>query len=181
VSSVNYNTKQITFTTTVAAIDNQVIYRFRGAGLPYTAFSRWDVDLVAQTEYTPDTFYIPNGFEYLHINGVSLNEIDYDYAAGTLNGFPGTITGRFSIIVFAASNTGQPISQQTNTIIYSVNGQTVYSFNSNPLSLLLYANGALFATGTEYTATANDYTLITAFSNDVTLINQQTFARIGAA
>jgi hypothetical protein len=181
VSSVNYNTKQITFTTTVAAIDNQVIYRFRGAGLPYTAFSRWDVDLVAQTEYTPDTFYIPNGFEYLHINGVSLNEIDYDYAAGTLNGFPGTITGRFSIIVFAASNTGQPISQQTNTIIYSVNGQTVYSFNSNPLSLLLYANGALFATGTEYTATANDYTLTTAFSNDVTLINQQTFARIGAA
>lgn len=181
VSSVNYATKQITFTASVTASSGQTIYRFRGAGLTYPVFSRWDIDLVAQTEYTPTEFYIPNGFEYLHINGVSINEIDYDYADGTLNGFPGTITGRFSIIVFAASNTGQPISQQTNNIIYSVNGQTIYTFASDPLSLLLYANGALFAIGYEYTATANEYTLTTAFDNDFTLLNQQTFARIDAA
>lgn len=181
VSSVNYNTKQITFTGAVTATTGQTIYRFRGAGLPYKPFSRWDIDLVAQTEYTPTTFYIPNGFEYLHINGVSINEIDYDYAAGTLNGFPGTITGRMSIIVFAASNTGQPISQQANNITYSVTGQTAYTFNSNPLSLLLYANGGLLALGYEYTATATAYTLTAAFDNDVTLLNQQTFARIDAA
>lgn len=181
VSSVNYSTKQITFTASVTATSGQVIYRFRGAGSTYPAFSRWDVDLVAQTEYTPTEYYIPNGFEYLHINGVSINEIDYDYSAGTLNGFPGTLTGRFSIIVFAASNNQQPVSQLTNTIIYSVNGQTVYDFQSNPLSLVLSANGALLATGYEYTPTASDYTLTTAFDNDVTLLTQQTFARIDAA
>lgn len=181
VSSVNYTTKQITFTGSVTASSGQTIYRFRGANTTYPAFSRWTVDLVAQTQYTPSDFYIPGGYEYLSINGAAINEIDYDYTDGTLNGFPGTVTGRMSIIVFAASNTGQPVSQVTNTIIYSVNGQTVYTFDSNPLSLLLYANGGLLALGYEYTATATAYTLTSAFNNDVTLLNQQTFARIDAA
>jgi hypothetical protein len=47
----------------------------------------------------------------------------------------------------------------------------------------VYANGAILAKGAgyDYTASAANYLLTTAFNNNVTLLNQQTFARNGAA
>jgi hypothetical protein len=47
----------------------------------------------------------------------------------------------------------------------------------------VYANGVLLVKGSgkDYTATSVAYNLTTAFDNNFTLLNQQTFARIGAA
>jgi hypothetical protein len=47
----------------------------------------------------------------------------------------------------------------------------------------IFANGALLAQGAsyDYTASSANYILTTAFDNNSTLLNQQTFARDGAA
>ena len=47
----------------------------------------------------------------------------------------------------------------------------------------LYANGAFLTKGAgyDYTASAANFILTTAYDNNSTLFNQQTFARIGAA
>jgi len=85
--------------------------------------------------------------------------------------------------MFTPNNLGVPASNITNTVAYSVINQITYAFPNNPLSMQLYANGAYFYKGAsyDYTAASNSYSLNTAFNNNVTLLNQQTFARIGAA
>lgn len=67
--------------------------------------------------------------------------------------------------------------------LYSVAGALAYTYASNPLSMEIYANGALLAKGSgyDYTATSTNWILATAFSDGSTLLNQQTFARDGAA
>jgi hypothetical protein len=47
----------------------------------------------------------------------------------------------------------------------------------------VYANGSLLAKGAsnDYVATSASYNLVTPFNNNFTVLNQQTFARIGAA
>jgi hypothetical protein len=120
----------------------------------------------------------------LFVNGSAFNEIDYDLATdGTLTGFPGQVTGKLVIIQYANNNLGVPCSNFTNTVTYSVASQTTYPFESNPESFEVYANGVMLAKGSskDYTATNANWLLNTAFDNNVTLINQQTFARIGAA
>jgi hypothetical protein len=76
-----------------------------------------------------------------------------------------------------------PASNIANTPTYSVSGQSTYPFNSNPLSMEVYANGCLLTKGSgfDYNAYAASWVLTTPFGNNDTLLNQQTFARIGAA
>jgi hypothetical protein len=114
---------------------------------------------------------------------VALNEIDYDLSGPTIGGFPANITGKLIFIQFAANNLGVPASNITNTVAYSTNGALSYTFPNNPLSMQLYANGALFAKGSsyDYTSTSAGYNLTAAINNNFTLLNQQTFARDGAA
>jgi hypothetical protein len=186
VSTVNQTTKVITFTTTIAgATAGLTLYRYRAAGSNYAPFTRYDQDVSAITTFDPSTYDIRNGFEYIFINGVQLSEIDYDVnvTTGALEGFPAPLTGRLSVIQFTPNNLAVPASNIANTPTYSVNGQITYPFNSNPLSMEVYANGCLLTKGVgyDYTAAAASWVLTTAFSNNVTLLNQQTFARIGAA
>jgi hypothetical protein len=184
VSSVNTTTKTITFTTTLAGVTAGLqIYRYRAAGSAYRPFSRVEVDVTGVSTYTPTEISVLNGFELLFINGTSLNEIDYDLTPPALGGFPGALTGRFVIVQMAANNLGVPASNITNTVAYSTNGALSYTFPNNPLSMQLYANGALFAKGSgyDYTATTAGYNLTSAINNNFTLLNQQTFARDGAA
>jgi len=184
VSTVNTATKTITFTTTLAGVTAGLpLYRYRAAGSAYRPFSRIEVDVTAISNYTPTEITIKNGFECLFINGVSLNEIDYDLTPPAIGGFPGALTGRFVIIQMAANNLGVPASNITNTVAYSTSGALSYVFPNNPLSMQLYANGALFAKGSsyDYTATTAGYNLTSAINNNFTLLNQQTFARDGAA
>jgi hypothetical protein len=186
VSSVNQTTKVITFTTTISgATAGLPLYRYRAASSNYAPFTRYDQDVSAITTLLPTEYVIRNGFEYVFINGTQLSEIDYDIEVTTsaLSGFPAPLTGRLSIIQFTPNNLAVPASNIANTPTYSVSGQSTYPFNSNPLSMEVYANGCLLIKGSgyDYTAAAASWVLTTAFTNNDTLLNQQTFARIGAA
>lgn len=184
VSSVNTTTKIITFTGSISgATAGLTVYRNRAAGSSYAPFSRYDQDVSAITSFTPTTYSLNNGYESIYINGVQINEVDYDLTGNTISGFPAAVTGRMSIILYSPNNLSVPASNIANTVAYSTAGQTTYAFVSNPLSMEVYANGALLTKGVgyDYTASANNYILTTAFDNNITLLNQQTFARTGAA
>ena len=122
-------------------------------------------------------------FEMLFANGTAFSEVDYDVSGTEITGFPSALTGKFIFIQFSENNYGVPCSNITNTVAYSVNGALSYSFANNPLAFSLYANGALLAKGSSYDYTANSagYTLTSAINNNYTLLNNQTYARDGAA
>lgn len=184
VSTVNTTTKVITFTTTISgATAGNTVYRYRAAGSTYAPFTRFDQDVAAITTFSPTTYALNNGFEMIYVNGSQINEIDYNLAGNVLDGFPSSVTGKLSIVQFWQNNLAVPASNVANTTAYSTAGQTTYPFASNPLSMELYANGAFLTKGAgyDYTASAANFILTTAYDNNSTLFNQQTFARIGAA
>lgn len=184
VQSVNTTTKVITFTGSIAgATAGLNVYRKRAAGSTYSPFARYSQDVSAINTFTPTTYAILNGFESIYINGVQINEADYDIVDGSLVGFPAPVTGNLDIIMFAPNNYNVPASNVTNTTVYSVAGDLSYAFPCNPLSMEVYANGALLTKGAgyDYTATTAGFNLSVAFPNNFTLLNQQTFARDGAA
>lgn len=186
VSSVNQTTKVITFTTTISgATAGLSLYRYRAAGSNYPPFTRYDQDISGVTSFLPTTYKVNNGFESIYINGSQISEIDYNINLTTnaIEGFPSAATGRLTIFMYTPNNLAVPASNISNTVAYSTAGQTTYAFSSNPLSMEIYANGCLLVKGAgyDYTASANNYILTTAFNNNSTLLNQQTFARMGAA
>ncbi|CAB4165394.1 hypothetical protein UFOVP815_43 [uncultured Caudovirales phage] len=184
VQSINTTTKVITFTTTIAgATVGLTIYRYRAAGAAYRPFSRYNATLTTAATYAPTTWAVNSGFEEVFVNGSQFNEIDYDITAGTFTGFPSAVTGNFTLIQWSQNNFGVPCSNIINTITYSASGASAYAFSSNPLSMEVYANGVLLAKGSgyDYTATSTNWILATAIPNNTTLLNQQTFARDGAA
>jgi len=184
VSGINYTTKVISFSDTLSgATAGLSIFRFRAEDAEYPPFSRWTVNFSATASYTPTTFLMNNGYEQIYVNGSQFNEIDYNLADNLLDGFPSAITGTVDIIQFAANNLGVPCSNITNTVAYSVSGTTTYTFASNPLAMEVYANGVLLIKGGgfDYTASNVNFNLTTPFLNSFTLLNQQTFARIGSA
>lgn len=184
VQSVNTTTKTIVFTTTISGATAEFqAYRKRAAGSTYTPFSRYTVDLSSANSVTPTQFTVRNGFEMIYVNGVHLNEIDYDLTGNTVGGFPAPVTGKMTFIMFTENNFGVPASNVVNTVSYSIAGALSYVYPNNPLSVEIYANGALLAQGSGYDYTANPagYNLTQAFDNNFTLLNQQTFARIGPA
>lgn len=184
VQSINTTTKVITFTATISgATAGNTIYRFRAAGSSYAPFNIYEEDVVGITSFTPTTYSLNNGFEMIYINGSQINEVDYDLSGNTINGFPSPVTGKLTIVMMTPNNLGVPASNIANSVAYSIAGALTYPFVSNPLSMEVYANGALLAKGAsnDYQAYANNYILNTAFDNNFTLLNQQTFARDGAA
>jgi hypothetical protein len=184
VQSINTTTKVITFTTTISgATAGNTVYRYRAAGSNYAPFSRYDQDVTGVTVFTPTTYAIQNGSECIYINGTQINEIDYNVTSGSLDGFPAAVTGKLTVIMYAPNNLAVPASNIANTAAYTNTGQLTYVFPSNPLSMEVYANGAILAKGAgyDYTATSANFTLTNAFNNNLTLLNQQTFARAGAA
>jgi len=88
-----------------------------------------------------------------------------------------------TVLMYTPNNLGVPASNITNTVAYSTATQLTYPFTSNPLSIQIYANGVILYKGAilDYTASTTNYNLTIPFDNSVTLLNQQTFARIGAA
>ena len=184
VSSVNTSTKVITFTTTITgATTGLTIYRFRAAGTTYRPFSRYTQSVTAANTITPTTWSINSGYEQIYVNGSQFNEIDYDITGNTFTGFPAQVNGNFTVILWNQNNLGVPCSNVINTVTYSVAGTLAYTFSNNPSSMEIYANGALLIKGSgyDYTATSTNWILATAFANNLTLLNQQTFASDGAA
>ena len=181
---MNQSTGVITFTTSISgATAGLSLYRYRAAGSDYAPFTRYDQDVSAITSFLPTEYEVRNGFEFIFVNGVQISEIDYNVNVTTnaIDGFPGVLTGRLTVIQFTPNNLAVPASNIANTPTYSVSGQATYPFNSNPLSMEVYANGCLLTKTYDYNAYAASWVLTTAFGNNDTLLNQQTFARIGAA
>jgi len=157
------------------------VYRKRLANASYAPFTRITTQITNQNYYNGIGMAIRNGFESFYVNGVQFNEIDYDLSGNQATGFPAPVTGRFTFIQFAANNFGVPASNVTNTVTYSASGAITYPFPNNPLAMQVYANGMILINGFDYTANSAGYNLTQSFPNNFTLLNQQTFARIGAA
>lgn len=183
VSTVNTTTKTVTVTSSIPTSQvNKQVYRKREAGSTYPAFTRQNVTLSAANDYTPTAFQVANGFESLYVNGVQFSEVDYDYANGVFSGFPAPVTGVMTFILWTPNNFNIPASNITNTAVYSDVSAVEYAFPNNPLAMEIYANGCLLTKdGEDYTPNGSGYTLTTAFDNNYTLLNQQTFGRTGAA
>ncbi|MFZ2736619.1 MAG: phage tail protein [Burkholderiaceae bacterium] len=182
VQSVNSSSRVITFTAAVSgATANSPIYRCRAADADYRPFSRFSVDVSNISAYQPSSWSIASGFELVYLNGVAFNEVDYDLSGNIISGFPANISGKLTIIQFAENNLGIPCSNVTNAVAYTNSGQLTYAFDSNPLAMAVSANGCLLIKGYDYNASNIAFNLTTAFPNNFTLLNQQTFSRIGAA
>lgn len=183
VSSINYATKQIVFTTTFTATAGNSVYRRRALGSTYRSFSRWDVSLSAASSYTPTQFQIVSGAEVLFLNGTIFNDQDYDLVSNTVNNFPSTATGNLTIIQFAHSNLGVPNGSPSVISTYTVNGQSVYTFSYDPNAFNLYLNGCLGVpgAGNDYSTATGTYALNPTPDNNTTVLSQQTFSRTGAA
>jgi hypothetical protein len=182
VSSVNYATQQITFTTTVTSVSAGAgIYEYRAASSSYRAFSRFEATLTNQSSYEPTDWDFQSGYELPFMNGAVLSDQDYDITGNEINHFPNITSGKLSIIQFSSNNLTTPTGTPVNVVTYSVANQTGYAFIFTAGSLSVYANGARLVDVIDYTTATNSYTLTTAYTNSGTILQQQSFARAGAA
>ena len=181
VSSVNYTTRQITFTGAVTASVGNQIYTYRAAASSYRVFSRYEADLTSAASYTPTLWSFQSGFETPYINGIALTDPDYDVVAGALANFPASATGRLSIVQFTGNNTTTPVGSIQNVVTYMVSGQANYSFPFIANGLGLSGNGVMLVNAVDYTEATNTYALATPYTTSVGVLLQQSFARAGAA
>lgn len=181
VSSVNYGTRTITFTTTVSGVTvGMPIYTYRASGSSYPVFSRFEATLTSTASYTPTDWQFNSGYELPFYNGTLVPDADYDIVGNTYTNIPATSSGKLIIIQFSGNNTTTPTGTMQNVPIYTTIGQTGYSFNFTSGALNIYANGVLYETGVDYTPYTNSYNLANTPTESF-LVQQQTFARAGAA
>ena len=180
VTGVNYATRTITFSASVTVTAGAVIYQYRAASSSYRVFSRWAFDLTSAGSYTPTEWAVHSGYELLFLNGMVVNEQDYDISTNSITNFPSSATGKMTMIQFSSNNLTTPTGTISNVVAYASSGVTTYSFTFNPLSFVLYINGALIKQGTDYTIGTNSYVLSTN-TNGSSIMQQQTFASVGAA
>jgi hypothetical protein len=181
VSSVNYSTRQITFTGAVTASVGNVMYRYRASGDSYVVFNRFTDDLVSASNYTPTLWTIANGFENLYLNGSAFNDQDYDISGNTIVNLPAVMTGKLTNIQFVSNNLGSMAGNAANIVTYTVNGQAIYPLTFILGALNLYANGSLLVYNDDYTTSAGAYTFAITPDNNNTILLQQSFASEGAA
>ena len=181
VSSVNYGTATITFTTSPTGLTaGDPIYTFRASGSSYPVFSRFEETLTSTTTYTPTDWHFLSGYELPFYNGTIVPDSDYDIVGNTYTITPAVSDGLLTIIQFSANNTTTPTGTPQNVITFTTIGQIFYSFNFTNGALGIYANGVLYEGGVDYTTSTNSYTLTNSPTQSF-IIQQQTFARAGAA
>lgn len=181
VSTVNYATRTITFTTNPTVSVGSAVYRYRAGSSTYPSFSRWTADLTNATNYLPTEWGLHSGFELLFLNGTIVNEQDYDINLSGITNFPATATGKLTIIQYASNNLTTPVGTPANVVAFTSNGVQVYPFTYNPNAFNLYANGALLEPTADYTTATGTYTFVPTIDNSNTILVQQTYASSGAA
>lgn len=182
VSAYNASTRQITYTATVTSVAaGASIYEYRSNGMSYRPFSRWTTTLSSATSYTPTTWALNSGYEKLFLNGLGVNDQDYDLISNSITNFPSAASGLLTLIQFNQNNQsvaiGNPISVATNT----VSGQSTYSFNLDQNAFELYYNGPLQIPTVDYTTATGAYTLIVTPTITGSILQQNTYNRTGAA
>jgi len=181
VSTINYVTKQIVFTAAFTATAGNSVYRYRASGATYPSFSRFTATLTAASTYTPTTFQLVSGSELLYLNGTEVNDQDYDLVGNTINNFPSTATGNFTIIQFAPNNQGVPNGLPTAVSTFTISGTPVYSYSYTPAYFEIFANGCYYDQGVDFTTATGSYTLVPTPTNNTTVLVQQTYNASGAA
>jgi hypothetical protein len=181
VSSINYTTKQIVFTGTFTATAGNSIYRYRASGSTYPSFSRWTTTLTAASSFTPTTFQLISGSEFLFLNGNQVNDQDYDLVGNTINNFPSTADGLLTIIQFSPNNQGVPNGLPTAVSTFTITGTSVYNYSYTPAYFEIFENGCIVSQGTDYTTATGSYTLVPTPTNNTTVLVQQTYNGSGAA
>ena len=182
VQSYNAATRQITYTATVTGVvAGATIYQYRANGLSYRPFSRFTDTLVSASSYLPTTWAVHSGYEKIFLNGISMNDQDYDISSGSINNFPATANGLLTMIQFNDNNQTVPIGNQTSTAINTVVGTSTYNYNFNADAFELYNNGALQVLTGDYTLASTSYTLTTAPTTTLNILQQTTYTRTGAA
>lgn len=182
VSSVDYVNRQITFTTSVTGVSTGAnIYTYRAANSSYPVFSRFDTDLTSASSYTPTEWAFDSGYELPFFNGTVVPDQDYDIVGNTYTNMPSTATGHLSIIQFNQNNLTTPVGTPVNVIIFTEAGVDTYAFTFTANALDLYANGVLLVNTLDYNIGTNNYTLTSVPDNSMTVLQQQTLARAGAA
>jgi hypothetical protein len=181
VSSVNYGTATITFTTSPTGLTaGDPIYTYRASGSSYPVFSRFEATLTSATAYTPTDWSFNSGYELPFYNGTLVPDSDFDIVGNTYTNIPSISSGLLTIIQFSGNNTTTPTGTPQNVITFTTIGQIYYSFNFTNGALGIYANGVLYEGGVDYTTSTNSYTLANSPTESF-IIQQQTFARAGAA
>ncbi|CAB4140491.1 Tip attachment protein J [uncultured Caudovirales phage] len=182
----DYTETSTTVTLNVGAIVNDVvtIISFRSvnsSGTAYASFTRNYVTLTNASFYTASGFTINSGYENLFLNGLSLTDQDYDLVGQTIQTFPSVVTGELLVLQWEPNNLGVPNGSPVNVSINTATGQATYSFSLDPNAFNLYMNGTLLDSGSDYTTATNQYTLAVTPITTETIMQQQTFARTGAA
>jgi hypothetical protein len=179
------NATTVTLNTGAVTGDKITIISFRSVngstGLSYASFTRNIIDVTSTSSITPG-FTLTSGYELLFMNGSVMPEQDYDIVGGNITNFPSPITGKMTVIQWAANNLGVPNGTPVNVSINTVIGQSTYSFGFTTGALNIFMNGLLLLLGTDYTTTGSaSYTLSNTPTTVLTNMVNQTYARAGAA
>lgn len=177
------STGTITLSTGALAGDIITIVSFRSSNSStgvYASFTRNSATLTNQATYTASGFTLNTGYELLFLNGTIVNAEDYDISGQDIT-FIGNATGDLQIIQWTPNNLGVANGTPVNVDVFTIVGQTLYSFAYNINAFNLYGNGCLYKQGTDYTTSTNTYTLANTPTTNTNLLVQQTFARTGAA
>lgn len=146
----------------------------------YKSFSRNSVTLTNQANYTASGFTLNTGYELLFLNGTVVNAEDYDISDQTIT-FLSNTTGDLEVIQWTPNNLGVANGTPVNVNVFTIIGQTLYSFAYNINAFNLYGNGCYYREGVDFTTATNTYTLTNTPTTNTNLMVQQTFARTGAA
>lgn len=179
VSSINYATRTINFTTTITASVGANLYQYRASTTAYRPINRWTAALSNVTDYLPTEWAFRSGYEKLFLNGMVVNEYDYDLT-DTLS-FIQNVSGLVTIIQFSENILTTPAGSSQTTSINAIVGTTNYAYNFNTDAFELYVNGALLDAGTDYTKSTGVYTLGYTPDTSTTILQQTTYQRNGAA
>jgi hypothetical protein len=185
--TLDYTENATTVTLNTGAVTGDIItiISFRSVttttGTSYASFSRNIIDITTPSSTVVPGFTLDSGYELLFTNGAVMSDTDYDIVAGNITNFPSPITGKMTVIQWAANNLGVPNGTPVNISINTVVGQTTYTFSYTTGALNLFMNGLLLLLGTDYTTASGSYTLTNTPTTTLNEILQQSFARAGAA
>ncbi len=180
VSAINYATRQITFTATVTGVTaGAIIYQYRAAASGYKPISRWTANLSNQSSYTPTEWAFLSGSEKLFLNGLAVNDLDYDLTSDL--SFIQNVSGLLTVIQFAPNILTTPIGASASVATNTISGQTTYNFSFDANAFELYFNGPLLDRGSDYTTGSGSYTLSITPDTSATTMQQTTYQRTGVA
>jgi hypothetical protein len=180
ISSVNYATRTISFTASLSGVvAGNTIFQYRAAMSAYRPMSRWTTALTDTASYTPSEWAFRSGYEKLFINGMAINEFDYDLTNELT--FIQNVNGNLTTIQFVENILTTPAGASQTLTTNTVSGTTNYLFNYNTNAFELYLNGCLIEQDTDYTLGTGLYTLSYTPTTNNTMLQQTTYQRTGAA